>query len=115
VRVVHESDGRSETLANDVETADSFLSQAKGLMFRLSVPDDYALAFRFDDVAARDVHMVFVPFSLDAVWTADDEVQQIKRLSAWTGLGKANADTLFELSAGSASGVSVGDTVRLVE
>lgn len=115
MRVVHESDGRSETLASDVETADSFLSQAKGLMFRRSVPDDYALAFRFDDVAARDVHMVFVPFSLDAVWTADDEVQQVKRLSAWTGLGKANADTLFELPAGSASDVSVGDTVWLAE
>ncbi|WP_423745630.1 DUF192 domain-containing protein (plasmid) [Haladaptatus sp. SPP-AMP-3] len=115
MRVVHESDGRSETLANDVETADSFLSQAKGLMFRRSIPDDYALAFRFDDVDARDVHMVFVPFPLDGVWAVDGEVQQVKRLSAWTGLGKAEADTLFELPAGSASDVSVGDTVRLVE
>lgn len=115
MRIVHESDGRSETLANDVETADSFLSQARGLMFRRSIPDDYALAFRFHDVAARDVHMVFVPFALDAVWTNGDEVQKVKRLSAWTGLGKADADTLFELPAGSASNVSVGDSVRLVE
>ncbi|RBI61026.1 DUF192 domain-containing protein [halophilic archaeon] len=113
MRVVH--DDRSKTLAVDVETADSFLSRARGLMFRRSIPDDYALAFRFDEVAPRDVHMVFVPFPLDAVWTVEDEVQRVERLSAWTGTAKAAADTLFELPAGSAGDVSVGDTVRLVD
>ncbi|GAA0244647.1 DUF192 domain-containing protein [Haladaptatus pallidirubidus] len=113
MRVVHESDGKSQPLAENVETADSFLSQARGLMFRRSIPDDYALAFRFDDAASRDVHMVFVPFALDVIWTYGGEVQQVERLSAWTGLAKAN--TLFELPAGRASDVTVGDSVRLVE
>ncbi|WP_458206624.1 DUF192 domain-containing protein [Haladaptatus sp. NG-SE-30] len=115
MRVVHESDGRPQTLATNVETADSFLSQARGLMFRRSIPDDYALAFRFDDVATRDVHMVFVPFPLDAVWTQEGEVNRVERLSAWTGMAKSEADTLFELPAGSATNVEIGDSVRLVE
>ena len=109
-------DGRTEqVLATEVETADSFLSQARGLMFRRSIPDDYALVFRFDEVASRDVHMVFVPFPLDVLWLRDGEVQRTERLSAWTGLAEAEADQLIELPAGSADEVAVGDDVRLVE
>ena len=113
MRVVHD-DGRDEaTLATDVDTADSFLSQARGLMFRRSIPDDYALVFEFDDVGSRDVHMVFVPFALDVLWLRDREVQRVERLSPWTGLAEAQADQLIELPAGSAAGVSVGDDVRV--
>ncbi|UPV72925.1 DUF192 domain-containing protein [Halorussus limi] len=107
-------DGRTEqVIATEVETADSFLSQARGLMFRRSIPDEYALVFRFDEAASRDVHMVFVPFPLDVLWLRDDEVQRKERLSAWTGLAEAEADRLIELPAGSADAVSVGDEVRL--
>lgn len=115
MRLIRESDGTRETLATEVEIADSFLSQAKGLMFRRSIPDDYALVFEFDGVGSRDVHMVFVPFPLDVLWLRDGEVQQKKRLSAWTGLAKAEADQLIELPAGAADEVAVGDEVRLVE
>jgi uncharacterized protein len=114
VRVVHESDGASKTLATNVETADPFLSQARGLMFRRSILDDYALAFRFD-AAARDVHMVFVPFPLDVVWTRDEDVRRVERLRLWLGRAKADVDVMFELPAGSASAVEVGDSVRLVD
>jgi uncharacterized membrane protein (UPF0127 family) len=115
VRLVHESDGRTRTLATEVETADSFLSKAKGLMFRRSIPDDYALVFRFDGVGTRDVHMVFVPFPLDVLWLRDSEVVRKERLSPWTGLAKAEADQLIELPAGSADGVAVGDEIRIAE
>ena len=104
-----------ETLATEVDIADSFLSQAKGLMFRRSIPDDYALVFEFDGVASRDVHMVFVPFALDVLWLRGGEVQRKERLSAWTGLAKAEADRLIELPAGAADEVAVGDEVRLEE
>ena len=113
MRLIRESGGAQETLATEVEIADSFLSRAKGLMFRRSIPDDYALVFEFDGVASRDVHMVFVPFALDVLWLRDGEVQRKKRLSAWTGLGKAEADQLIELPAGAADEVAVGDGVRL--
>ncbi|WP_135805737.1 DUF192 domain-containing protein [Halorussus marinus] len=113
MELIHESGGERQTLATDVETADSFLSRAKGLMFRRSIPDDYALVFRFDGVGTRDVHMVFVPFGLDVLWLRDGEVRHKERLSAWTGLAEAEADTLVELPAGAADGVAVGDAVGL--
>ncbi|MFC7081227.1 DUF192 domain-containing protein [Halorussus caseinilyticus] len=114
MRLVHESDRERRTLATEVETADSFLSKARGLMFRRSIPDDYALVFRFDGVATRDVHMVFVPFPLDVLWLRDGEVVRKERLSPWTGIAKAEADRLIELPAGSADAVAVGDEVRVV-
>jgi uncharacterized membrane protein (UPF0127 family) len=115
VRLVHQSDGREQTLATEVETADSFLAQGRGLMFRRSIPDDYALVFPFDGVASRDVHMVFVPFPLDVLWLQNGEVVRNERLSPWTGLAKAEADQLVELPAGSADEVAVGDVVRIAE
>jgi uncharacterized membrane protein (UPF0127 family) len=114
VRLVRDDGRTEETLATEVETADSFLSRARGLMFRRSIPDDYALVFEFDEAANRDVHMVFVPFPLDVLWLRDGEVQQVECLSPWTGLAKAEADRLVELPAGSADRVEVGDDVRLV-
>jgi uncharacterized membrane protein (UPF0127 family) len=114
VRLVHDpGDGDPRALATSVETADSTLAQMRGLMFRRSIPDDYALVFRFDRVDARDVHMLFVPFPIDALWLVDGEVQRTERLSPWTGLAEADADTLVELPAGAADGVAVGDDVRL--
>ena len=115
MRLEHRTESTARTLATDIEVADTFLSRARGLMFRRSVPDDYALVFEFGDADTRTLHMVFVPFDIDAVWLADDEVVQTKRLRAWRGLGAAVADTVIELPAGAAAGVEVGDTVRVVD
>ncbi|MFB6082146.1 MAG: DUF192 domain-containing protein [Halanaeroarchaeum sp.] len=115
MHLVHERDGERRTLATTVETADTFLSQVRGLMFRRSVPDDYALVFRFDEADDRDVHMLFVFFPLDVLWLVADEVVAVKRLSPWTGVAVETADTLVELPAGAAHAVETGDTVRLVE
>jgi uncharacterized membrane protein (UPF0127 family) len=111
VQVRHDRDGDTRTLASTVDTADSFLAQARGLMFQRSIPDDYALVFPFGDPDVRDAHMVFVPFDIDAVWIEDEEVQHVQRLSAWTGRGNARCDTLVELPAGAADDVHVGDRV----
>lgn len=113
MRVIHDRNGETETLAATVDVADSFLARARGLMFRPSIPDDYALVFEFDDRKRRDVHMVFVPFDIDVLWLADDEVQAVETLSAWTGLGAGEADRLIELPAGTAADVGVGETVRV--
>ncbi|WP_276258383.1 DUF192 domain-containing protein [Haloglomus litoreum] len=116
MRVVHEPTGGSErTLATAVEFADGLLSQARGLMFRRSFPGDYALVFRFGRVANRGLHMVFVPFDIDAVWLVDGEVTASKRLPAWRGLGRGRANTVLELPAGAAEGVEPGDTVRVLD
>jgi uncharacterized membrane protein (UPF0127 family) len=111
VRVVHERDGKRRTLATEVAVADSVVARARGLMFRRSVPEDYALVFPFARAATRRLHMVAVPFDIDAVWTVDGEVRATARLAAWTGHGAAEADTVYELPAGAADGVTAGDRV----
>lgn len=105
------SDG--EVLATDVDVVESTFAQARGLMFRRSIPDDYALVFPFDAVDQRSVHMVFVPFPLTVVWLVDGRVEQVKRLSPWTGLGRERADMLIELPAARAEAIEVGDELRL--
>jgi hypothetical protein len=107
----HRGSEGERVLATQVETADSRLSQGLGLMFRRSIPDDYALVFRFDDAATRRLHMVCVPFDIDALWLRDGRVERTKRLRAWAGYGSAVADTVVELPAGAADGVEPGDDV----
>ena len=116
VRLVHHPwDGPERTLATDVEVADSFLSRARGLMFRRSVPDGYALVFPFGRPVTRGLHMVCVPFDIDAVWLVDGEVEAVKRLRAWRGYGRARGDTVVELPAGAAAGVEAGDRVGVLD
>jgi uncharacterized membrane protein (UPF0127 family) len=111
VQVVHEESG--DTVATTVDVADSFLARARGLMFRRSVPDDYALVFKFTGQSTRGLHMVVAPFAIDAVWLTDGVVQQVTRLSAWTGRGRAVADTVIELPAGAADDIEPGDHVTV--
>lgn len=114
MRVVHEpADGPAETLATDVEVADSLFQKAIGLMGRQRVPENYALAFRFDGVAARSVHMLFVRTAIDVVWTVDDRVERVETLPAWRGLSRARADTILELAPGAAEVVEPGDVLRV--
>ena len=102
-------------LASDVDVARSAFAQGRGLMFRRSIPDGYALVFPFDAPDAQWLHMLFVPFAIDALWLVDGEVRKTKRLAPFVGLGRGCADTVVELPAGAADAVAVGDEVRLVE
>lgn len=116
MQIVHEpSEGDPQVLAIDVELATTTLAQMKGLMGRSSIPESYALVFDFGDRASRTVHMLFVRTPLDVLWLVDDRVEQVSTLGAWTGLGRAAADTLIELAPGVAEAVSAGDTVRVVD
>ncbi|MFB6173163.1 MAG: DUF192 domain-containing protein [Halobacteriales archaeon] len=109
MRVVHDG----EPIATEVEVADSFLARARGLMFRRPLPADGALVFPFEAAASRSVHMAFVTFPIDAVWVLGGTVEHVKRLAPWVGLGRARADTLIELPAGTAAaaGVAPGDPI----
>jgi len=111
MRIVHDPDGAAIPLATEVDRAETMLEQARGLMFRLSIPDDYALVFPFDDVAQRFIHMLFVAFALDVVWLADDEVQQVATMYPWRSFAYGRADTVIELPAGGADSVREGDVV----
>ena len=113
MRVVHDTSNGARTLAENADRAEGLFAQGIGLMFRRSIPEEYALVFPFSGVSTRGLHMLFVPFDIDAIWLVDGEVRAKARLSAWTGRGRAEADTVIELPAGAADGVSEGDTVRV--
>lgn len=127
MRVVHETDdiigeaggGESRVLASEVERATSTLEQARGLMFRASLPADFALVMDvgggglLGGPSRQVVHMLFMRVSIDVLWLVDDEVRKKATLSPWTGIGVGRADRIIELPAGGAESVQVGDTVRL--
>jgi len=128
MRLVHEREEESAVLASDVEIAEGFVQTSKGLMFRSSIPEEYALVFEFeppsgisaklpfsgdDAVARRFIHMLFVRMPLDVLWLRGQEVVHVKTLRPWVGIGMANADRIIELPGGAADDVDVGDTVRL--
>lgn len=115
MRLVHRWDGEHRVLASDVDVAKGPVKQALGLMFRRSIPADYALLFPFDAPDTRSVHMVCVPFPLDVLWLVDDEVTRKSRLRPWIGIGRGTADAIVELPASAADGVSEGDVVEVVE
>lgn len=109
----HPKSGAARQLAATVETADSALAQLRGLMFRRSLPEGYALAFRFGSVSPRDVHMLFVFVPLDVIWVVDGVVERVERLRPWRGIARSEADLLLELPAGAADGVEPGDELVL--
>ncbi|WP_306059641.1 DUF192 domain-containing protein [Natronococcus wangiae] len=116
VQLVHESEREPpKILASTVDTADSIASQFRGLTFRRSLPDDYALAFRFGTARTRDVHTMFVFVPLDVVWIVDDVVRRVERLRPWRGFARETADLIVELPAGAATDVESGDRLVLEE
>ncbi|MFW5917394.1 MAG: DUF192 domain-containing protein [Halorubrum sp.] len=119
MRLVHRhdpaDDSETHVLAVGVDVARSTLDQGRGLMFRRSIPDGYALVFPFDEADTQWLHMLFVPFAIDALWLVDDEVTAKKRLAPFVGIGRGRADTVIELPAGAADAVEAGDEIRLVE
>ena len=115
-----EGESESQILAEDVEVADSALSQMRGLMFRSEIPEALVMevggGFSLTGGPPRQfVHMLFVSHALDVIWLADDEVRKIARMHPWRSVGMAKADRILELPAGAAESVEVGDTVRVVD
>jgi uncharacterized membrane protein (UPF0127 family) len=128
LRVVHEGDdtlgeenaSNRTVLAMSVDVADSLFSTARGLMFRSTLPEEYALVMEvggntllpFSSGPPRQfVHMLFVRVPLDVIWLDGDEVVRVSRMQPWRSIGMARADRIIELPAGNAEGVSVGDRV----
>ncbi|MBN2127667.1 MAG: DUF192 domain-containing protein, partial [Candidatus Diapherotrites archaeon] len=59
-----------KTIINEIKKADSFFSKFKGLMFESKKKFDYALVFEFTHkgTTINAIHMLFVFFSIDAVY-----------------------------------------------
>lgn len=75
-----------ELIATNTEIARSFCAKSRGLMFRKSIPDDYALLFVFSRPTKVSLHMVFVPFPIDVLLlNRDMRIIGMHSLNAWTG------------------------------
>ena len=113
MKVLHHTNGTSRVVAERVERADSWFVKGRGLMFRRTIPEEYALVFGFDREATRRLHMVCVPFPIDAIWLREGIVERTECLSAWIGHGAARADTVIEFPAGATEGIEVGDRLAI--
>ncbi|MFB6253322.1 MAG: DUF192 domain-containing protein [Halobacteriaceae archaeon] len=114
MRLLHreQSSDQVQIVAEDISIASSYLARLRGLMFRLSLPQD-GIVFRFDRVRLRGIHMLFVLRSIDVIWIANHEVTQVKTLTPWIGIGLAKANMICELPEGYGENITVGDEVWL--
>ena len=109
-----------DVIASDIEYAKSMFSQAKGLMFRSSVPDSYAMIFVLSSPKKISLHMLFVPFPLDVLFLNEEKrIVSTTYLRPWIGTGDSGEKVkyIIELPAGviSRSDLSVGDHVMFDE
>ncbi len=110
--VVHRGD-QEQVLAAQVELADGLLAKAVGRMGRAPLEPGKATVFRFDTVAPRRVHTLFVRGALDVIWVARERVTHTATLQPWRIGPRYGADTVVELPAGEAAEVSAGDRILL--
>lgn len=113
VELIHRSNGSSERLATDVRLADSLLQKSLGLMGKRPLRDGECLVFRFGESDVRHVHTFFVRAPIDVIWVAGERVIAVETMHPWNLGRRHSADTIVELPAGAATGVSEGDIVRL--
>lgn len=52
--------------------------------------------FKYDNVAKRGIHMVFVRRPLEVSWYVGDELEHRETLEPWTGYGRHRADRIVE-------------------
>lgn len=114
MEIHHEpANGESQVLSSSIATADSKLSQARGLMFKRNLPDDFALVLQWSKSKTRGIHSMFVFQPIDVVWVTNNTVVQVKRLNPFRGIGFGTADCIIELPTGGAEGVTAGDTITI--
>lgn len=101
-------------VATDVRQARSVMSRTRGLMLRSTLDDGSGLDIR----PCGSIHMMFMRFSIDAVfYDREGRVTRVaRRLRPWLGLafGGRGAHGVVELPVGAADGVHAGDVLEFV-
>lgn len=103
-----------------LEVADTPASRQRGLQGRTSLCPNCGMMFVFDAPGIYDFWMKDTPLPLDILWVRDGRVVGIvsatEPLSERTISAPAEADTVIELSAGTAAarGIATGDSVVAV-
>lgn len=104
-------------IATNLEHASTVIKQMIGLMFRRSIPQDYAMIFDMRWEQYISIHMLFVPFPIDLVYLdSNRQVVDFKHMRAWTGIATSRRPARFaiEMPAGTVerSGLNVGDMLE---
>jgi uncharacterized membrane protein (UPF0127 family) len=99
-------------IAKNVEFATTLFSQMMGLMFRKSIPPEFAMIFAMKRPASVNVHMLFMRFSIDVIFLNEEKrITGLSRLNPWTGYkSMKNVKYVIEMSAGAIEryGLSIG-------
>ena len=103
----------------DVEVAHSDASRARGLMFRLELPQDHGMLFVFDEAAPRSFWMKNTPLPLDLIFLGEDRgvVDVIERAEPYSlslRKGAQPARYVLEVLGGEAAAHAVGPGLRAV-
>nr|AGF93085.1 protein containing DUF192 [uncultured organism] len=109
-----------EVLADKIETADSFWSRFRGLMFRRDFAEGEGILFELSEPREFGVHTFFLFFSIDLVYLDGDlEILETKeKLSPWsTYTPETPASYLLEIPAGTIEkkDITTGDKLEIIQ
>lgn len=101
-------------ITDNAEIADSFFSRFRGLMFRKSVEDDYALHIK----PCNQIHTFSMRFAIDVIYLSKDgTVVEIHENVKPNKICKAvkNAESVIEINASMSSklGIFKGDVLEI--
>lgn len=104
----------NEILTAKAQLADTFFSRFRGLMFRRSIADDYALYI----TPCNQIHMLNMRFAIDVVYLDDNgRVVKIDVNVQPNKICKTvkNARSVIEIKSFSAErfGINIGDTITV--
>lgn len=104
----------NNVITRNAEIADTFFSRFKGLMFRKSIDDDYALYI----TPCNQIHMLNMRFAIDVVYLNNSD--EVIKIDVNVQPGKIcktvkNAKSVIEMKSFSAEklGISTGDTIKI--
>lgn len=102
-----------DLLCEDVKEATTLFQKALGRMFTTSIPEELGLVFPFDDSEPVAIHMLFVFYSLGAIWVDDNEVVAVRKLPPFIGRHSTTADTVIEVHPSKIDEVDVDDKIEI--
>ncbi|MDD5615805.1 MAG: DUF192 domain-containing protein [Candidatus Methanoperedens sp.] len=84
--MLHTIKYNSLEIARNIETCRTKISQMFGLMFRSSIPSDYATIFVMKKPSSVGIHMLFMRFPIDVIFLDEEKnIIGLSHLKPWTG------------------------------
>jgi uncharacterized membrane protein (UPF0127 family) len=103
-------------IAGKVDLAENYYDKVLGLMFRRSIPQNYALLFMFKKPGVVGVHMLFMRFPVAAIFLDEDKkILAATVLKPWTGFKQIkNVQYLIEMNPKTIEkyGLKIGDVIN---